>query len=289
MADDGGDGISLREAITAANNTAGVDSITFDRSFESVFVNLGARQIRLTQGELEITDGLSIDGTIDNRTSDATGAFIGGLVITGDANRDDRIMSFPSVTNVSASFGGTAGAADDLLDDNSRVINFSATTGDLMLTGLTITGGRTTTIGAAGGGIIFSSSGTLTLDNSTVSGNSTTGAAAYGGGISTVSGNVSLVNSTLSDNSSAGAGAGIRTNSGDVSLINSTLSGNNSGDDGGGIDTGSGDISLNNSTLSDNSSVGDGGGIRTSLGDVSLVNSTLSVNNSVGDGGGIGH
>ena len=141
VANDGGDGISLREAITAANNTSGEDEINFDAN---VFTGGAASLIRLTQGELEITETLTIDAST---SADVT--------ITGDADGDDVIFAGTYITDVAASFGGTAGAADDLLDDNSRVLNFSAPEGDLTVTGLTITGGRTTTDNEGGGGIPF--------------------------------------------------------------------------------------------------------------------------------------
>ena len=70
--------------------------------------------IRLTQGELSISDGLTIDGSS-----------VGGVVITGDADGDDVTLAGTHITDVTASLGGTAGAADDLLDDNSRVLNSS--------------------------------------------------------------------------------------------------------------------------------------------------------------------
>ena len=88
--------------------------------------------IRLTEGELEITETLTIDGS--------TGF---DVTVTGDASGDDVTLA-GNITDVVASFGGTAGALEDLLDDNSRVLNFSALTGDLSLEGLTLTGGRTT-------------------------------------------------------------------------------------------------------------------------------------------------
>ena len=69
--------------------------------------------IRLTQGELVITDSLNIDGT------SAT-----NVLITGDANGDDVTVSGSNITDVSASFGGTAGATDDLLDDNVTSVKF---------------------------------------------------------------------------------------------------------------------------------------------------------------------
>ena len=43
-------------------------------------------------------------------------------MITGDADDDDITVAGTHITNVSASFGGTTGALDDLLDDNSRVL-----------------------------------------------------------------------------------------------------------------------------------------------------------------------
>ena len=67
----GTDGITLREAITAANNTTGADTINFD---SNVFTGGDNSLIRLVQGELEITDSLTIDA------STAT-----DVTITGDA------------------------------------------------------------------------------------------------------------------------------------------------------------------------------------------------------------
>src|SRR5690606_19553753 len=55
---DGGDGISLREAILAANASAEDDTITFDPTlFES------DAEILLTEGEFEIVGTLTIDGS----------------------------------------------------------------------------------------------------------------------------------------------------------------------------------------------------------------------------------
>ena len=225
-----------------------------------------------------MTDSLSIDGTS-----------VGGVLITGDADDDDMTVGDTNITDVSASFGGTAGDDDDLLDDNSRVVNFTGSSGNLTLTGLTITGGRATGSIDNGGGIRFNSRDVLSLSSSTVSGNSSGG---DGGGIFTRAGDVSLSSSTVSDNSSGGGnygGGGIYTNSGNVSLSSSMVSGNSSGSNGGGISTSNGDVSLSSSTVSDNSSVGNygGGGIYTDRGDVSLLNSTVSGNSAASRGGGI--
>ncbi|MDB4766828.1 hypothetical protein OAG71_03985, partial [bacterium] len=302
IANDGGDGISLREAIAAANNSAGEDTVTFAAS---VFTGGDNSLVRLTQGELSISENLTIDGSS-----------VGGVVITGDANDDDITLPGTHITDVSASFGGTAVASDDLLDDNSRVLNF-LNIGNLNLTDLTVTGGRVSGGDEVGGGIRFGFRGTLSLNQSIVSGNSTEGFSGRGGGISTNFGDVSLTNSTVSGNSTAGQfangggistvegavsltnsavignsttgdsadGGGIGTRSGAVTLANSVVSGNSSGDNGGGISAPS--VSLTDSSVSGNSSVDYGGGVNTGFGDVSAVNSTVTGNTSGRYGGGI--
>ena len=273
---------SLREAIVFANtgvsNTGDADgdglradTITFDAG---VFAG-GDSVIRLTQGELQISESLTIDGSS-----------VGGVVITGDAENDDITIAGSHITDVSASFGGTAGASDDLLDDNSRVLNFSAVSGDLTLTGLTVTGGRVTGNFEDGGGIEFISSGTLTLNQSIVSGNSAAGNQADGGGIFSNTGDVLLIDSTVSGNISDRFGGGVGVSFGDVSIIGSTVSENISRG-GGGVNADTGDVSLVDSTVNENISQGVGGGIRNLSGDVSLTYSTVSDNSGLGNGGGI--
>jgi hypothetical protein len=182
----------------------------------------------------------------------------------------------------------------------SRVLHFTASTGDLTLKSLTLQNGRTTLGGfnGSGGGIRFSSSGTLTLESSVLSGNSTTEINARGGGIFTDLGSIMLLESAVSENDTyeyGGGGAGVSTNSGNVTLVNSTISGNeahNDGGSGGGIRTASGNVTLIDSTVSGNStgSYSDGGGIATGSGDVTLTNSTVSGNHAgtrFSNGGGI--
>ena len=294
IANDGGDGISLREAIAASNNTRGPDLIGFD---PIQFRGGSDSLIRLTEGELEITDSLTLDATA---ATDVT--------ITGDAGGDDITISGAFITDVDASFGGGPFAPSDLLDDNSRVLNFSSTAGDLTISGLTLTGGRTTAndIGNiattySGAGIRFASTGDLKLTDSFVSGNSTSGNDARGGGIATDSGTISLTNSFVTGNSTSGIfarGGGISTRSGDVSLNSSQVNENSTsgyGSYGGGIGTFSGYVMLLNSTVRGNTTSGEdaaGGGIGSlETGSVSLTNSGVRTNSTSGDnadGGGIG-
>ena len=175
----------------------------------------------------------------------------------------------------------------------SRVLNFTPSSGDLSLVEVTITGGSTTLASEDGGGILFDSDGELTLTNSLITGNTIAGLGADGGGISSLEGTVTLINSMVSGNMTGGLygdGGGIFTMSGSVTLIGSAVSGNTSGDAGAGIFTGTGDVLLINSSLSENTTanpVADGGGVFTSSGDVVLFSSTVSDNTSGDDGGGI--
>jgi parallel beta-helix repeat protein len=154
--------------------------------------------------------------------------------VTGTIATDSQL---PTITEELMITGPGPGAPGLIIDAqlNSRVLNFSASSGDLTLVGLTHSGGRTTgendsgETTHSGGGIRFNSSGTLALISSTASGNSTAGFRAYGGGIWTLSGDVSLTNSTVSGNSTTAMftnGGGIWINTGDVTLTNSTVSDN---------------------------------------------------------------
>ena len=283
---------SLRQAIIDANGAAGADLIQFD---SGVF-NSASGPIRLTSGELVITEAVTIDAL-------AGGA--SGVTITGDANGDDVLVSGTQITDAVASLNG-----QDLLSDNSRLLNITANSGDVDLVGLTLTGGRTT--GDAdglgdrtydGGAIRSLSSGGLTMIASTVSGNSTKGSNAYGGGIASHVGDVTLSDSNVSGNHTQGFaafGGGISTFYGDVTLTSSTVSGNytqESGADGGGIFTADGNVTLTGSTVSGNRTLGssvllnaEGGGIVSWNGAVTLTDSTVSGNRTQGSsafGGGI--
>jgi fibronectin-binding autotransporter adhesin len=155
-ADDGAG--SLRAAVAAANARAGADVIDFDAA---VFDGGSEDRIRLTSGQIEIIDGLTITGGP------------AGVTITGDANGDDVTLA-GGITEVGASLEG-----EDRLDDNSRIFAANAV---LTLDGLTLTGGRTITDFEDGGGGAVRGT-TVTVTNSTISGNSTAGRSSEGGGI----------------------------------------------------------------------------------------------------------
>ncbi|NES25240.1 MAG: DUF4347 domain-containing protein, partial [Symploca sp. SIO3E6] len=254
-----GDGLlNLREALEASNNDStvegqtgsGTDTIRFD---PTAFA--GMQTITLTNGELEISDDVTIEGTGQNNLSI-------------DANHASRV--------------------------------FSITANNVTLKDITITKGEVT---GNGGGINFAGTGTLTLENSTVSGNSATGSfggfggdggdGGNGGGIFADSGALTLTNSTVSGNSATGGiggngggnggnggnGGGIFANTGALTLTNSTVSGNSvaGGRGGRGSIGGIGGIGGNG---------GNGGGIFANTGALTLTNSTVSGNSVTGGGGG---
>ena len=90
IAGDGGDGISLREAILAANATAGADEITFDAGLSGATITLGGTQLAITEALVIDARPLAANVTIDanelsrifNITA-TTGDFtLGGLTLT---------------------------------------------------------------------------------------------------------------------------------------------------------------------------------------------------------------
>ena len=258
---------SLREAIALANATAGADTITFASGQGQAFQNGGL--IRLTQGELIITDAVTINGA-------------GKVTITGDRLDDDITVS-GDITDVALTRASNAALSDGidndgdgltdgldtdgetLLDDNSRIFNITDSSAATALNGLTLTGGHTLNVSGKGGAVY--SNANLSVTDSTIRGNATQGDNADGGGIFGRT-TVSVINSTVSSNSTQGKfaeGGGIYS-ANTVSLINSTVSGNSTIGDyaaGGGV-FGFGTISLTNSTVSGNSTQGtfaQGGGI----------------------------
>ncbi len=99
-----------------------------------------------------------------------------------------------------------------------RLLGVSST-GNLTIRQTTLSGGAAAGSDRTGGGVF--NRGKLTLSNSTVSGNT----AADGGGVYTGYGSVTFTNSTVSGNKASAAG-GVYTSHGTAILTNSTVSGN---------------------------------------------------------------
>lgn len=312
-------------ALDAGNPTISFDANEFDQRggpFVRVFddpdatgtgIDIGAYERQTLANSTFVVD-LSVDendgdASVGDRSLrevvDLTKGSVGEETITFDAavfaTPQSILLTLGEIEIAEAVTIDASAVASVTIDaqQDSRIFDITATTGDVTLAGLSLTGGRTTvdstfsdSVGR-GGAIRSLTSGSLTLDQSTVSGNSTEGEFADGGGIYAV-GAVTLIDSTVSGNSTTGDfsdGGGISSN-GNVTVTQSTVSGNSTAGifaRGGGIRSNS--VELTESTVSGNTTLGvssKGGGIY-SAGDVTLTSSTLSGNSTSGnqaDGGG---
>ena len=276
--DDPNSGVTtLRDAINQANGDTGEDLIVFDRSLFS-----NAQTITLSFGELDLTHNLNIIAPRDSLT--------GGDLVTVSGNNASRVFEIgrgATVTlsglivadgSVTRDDGGGIKNSGTLTLDSSIVSNNSA-----ISTFETVAGKSGTTFvspfGGNGGGI-YNYTGTVNINNSTISGNSADSSSnsSSGGGIESV-GTVNLNNSNISGNS-ASNGGGIDSN-GTSTVNNSTISGN-SAPYGGGILI-SGRMTVTNSTISGNSAFNTGGGIFMNAGILKINNTTISGNSVNGN------
>ena len=143
------------------------------------------------------------------------------------------------------------------------------------LSGLTLTGGRSSIYGSYGG---IRNYGHLTLDDVQIRGNSATNSR---GGIYNI-GNLTVINSTISDNFAEDDGGGIM-NTGTATIIDSTIA-DNWADKGGGIYN-TGTMTIVRSAITGNVA-DDYAGIR-NAGTVNVVDSIVVGNAADDDGGGL--
>ncbi len=317
LANKGTDGhISLREAITAANNTVGPDTIGLDNT--GLFAT--PQTIMLAGTELPIIDALTITGTgaanltidanhlsrifnIDNaNSSNHIAVEIVGLTLTGgnasSANgrggaiysRENLTLRDAVVTGNSASSGGAINSNNSgttMIENSTLSGNSAAQGGGISCGGTTTIQTSTITANSAdsGGGIY--AHGTTTIDYSIISMNS---AGWRGGGIVSRSGTTTILNGTITGNS-ASNGGGIFAGyfSGEMTIESSTISGNSAGGGGGIYFDNYSMKTIRNSAISGNSASESGGGIlsRTNGGTTTIEYSTISSNSASGNGGGI--
>ncbi|NER50270.1 MAG: DUF4347 domain-containing protein, partial [Symploca sp. SIO1A3] len=232
--DDGdiGNGVTtLREAINAANATSTDDIIEFASG-------LSGQTITLTNGQLEITDDLFIDGLgADQLTISGNNASRIFNIDDGDAfNSFDVKISGLSIADGNADFGGGIFNEEQLLISSSTI--------------------RDNTAQFSGGGIF--SDGRLNIENSTISGN--TAEIGPGGAISG-SDFLAMTNVTISGNQAGNNGGGIsfgQSSDGDTLMVDSsTITQNTTNGNGGGIFSNLGNpnddlIAINNSIIAQN-------------------------------------
>lgn len=289
-ADNGGDGISLREAILAANNTAGADKITFD------FGHDGPETILLTMGEIPIAQSVTVNGT-------------GRNLLTIDAQQQSRIFNTPdpidylTIRDMTLTGGRVIGDNLNTYGNPTPSTNSGGALradADVILERVTITGSSVNGERAYGGGATIER-GTLTnviiqgningglsvrddsiIRDSIISGNQGDGVQAE------LASNVNIYDSQINDNTERGITYANRnfysSDFARVWLYDSIVSKNM----GGGIDAHG--VRVTRSIITGNHSLDSGGGIRTLvgyLGGVNVSDSIISGNTSEMSGGGI--
>jgi hypothetical protein len=255
--------LSLREAIGLANLNPGPDTITFGNGSAS--------------GGTDFTDNAADTITLS----------LGEMSITGSVSITGLS---PSQTIIDANFA-------------SRIFSITSTAGDVTLSRLRLSNGRTTgdNSGVAdytyrGGAIKSLSSGTLAINQSILSGNSTTGVLSRGGAIFSTNTKLMLSQSTLSGNFTTGyeaAGGAIYSFHGTLTVSQSTITGNSTAGwaaQGGAISAATTSFTVSQSTFHGNSTTGDesqGGAIRAASagGTVTVNQSTFSGNSTAGNRG----
>jgi hypothetical protein len=253
--------MTLRQAINAANNDTGSTNAAPDTIR---FASGLAGRITLTQGELDITRPVVIDGP-------------GASTLTIDAQQQSRVIAVLS-SNINVTLdsltitGGKVGGTDD---HGGGVWNAgNLTIHNCVLSGNSAGSGAIT---GAGGAIYNSAYAMLTITGSTLSGNS---ASEYGGGIDN-DGNATLqiTNSTLYNNSTTGDG-GALDNLGAATLTSVTVTGNVSATAWGAVQLesfGTASLLLHNSIVAGNF-LGSPGGSADDLGGSAGISSASSYN-----------
>ena len=276
--------VSLREAVEAANNSAGADRIVFDRS-------LNDSNIIFKAGEIAITDSVAIVGSGSEATT-IDGDNKSQIFNIDDGNADNAIAV--SIADLTLANGMTAKSGGALINQENLVIKNSTITGStadirgggiynegsLLLQDSTVSNNRANE--RTGGGVI--NVGDLTIDNSTIENNYAT----YGGGGVSNDGIALIANSSFEGNSSDFDGGGI-INLDSLAIVDTRISNNSTVNSGGGLANGNeGNVSITNSTISGNTADFAGGGIYNleALDNLTLQNSTVS-NNQAQYGGGI--
>ena len=205
----------------------------------------------------------------------------------------DPLLGSLTITESASIYGLGSHATSMDAQGNSRVLDISGDGIDVLLSGVTITGGQLTGSNEGGAGILFDSQGTLSIQKSQVMGNATSGSGGVGGGILILAGDLSIDNSWIHSNQTGGpfAGGGGIWSRAPVSLTSSTISGNSTtglGSHGGGVHLQLAALEVINSTVSGNATLGsDGAGIYSQDARLQLDFSTITDNHASGSGGGI--
>ncbi|WP_417391538.1 choice-of-anchor Q domain-containing protein [Gimesia sp.] len=258
--------LSLREAIKLSNESASVDTITFDASLFD--------QTLLLYNELVITDDVTVIGH---------GA--AHLTISGDGTRRlFRIDDGDAETSI------TVELSDFTLANGFAYYNSGGAIHNLESLSVSDVVFADNQASILYGGAIFSA-GDLTVTNSTFVRNSSD---YYGGAIYSTEGLLSITGCDFTENQSAYAGGAIVVQNGDLTVSASTFTENSSATLGGGIFIEEGVLTVSNTDFTENSS-GTGGAIYHQISstfppvftELSITDCTFQGNTTTSSGGAV--
>jgi hypothetical protein len=282
--------LTLREAVIAAStNAAFGDAVAGAANGDVIRFSaaLAGQTFTLTNGELDITDDLVIQGGTNAITVSGGGS---SRVFDVDTSEIVRFFNF-TIADGNSVQGGAISSSN-----SGRVIVNGMTLEDNVATG-------------AGGGAIYNVNSDLFITNSVFRNNAANGAAGSGGAYLTVSGDSSLSGVTMQSNTANQAGGAIEIINGRMFIFNSTLGGagvlgnvagpvgSASPGNGGALQvTGAGgtEVYISGSSVTGNTAAREGGGLWNQAGSKIVVRANSSItanvaagNNATNGGGGI--
>ncbi len=294
---------SLRQAIYDANQTPGTDTVVWQPGLFGTIV--------LTNGELQLTDDVTITGLAASQT----------MINAAGNSRVFRISGIPFDHTVNVNIGMLTLTGGNTTENGGAILS---TFSHVTIRNATIQGNRAT----SGGAVAAEYVGSLSIENSIIANNSAT---QHGGGILGDSVTCTITDSTLFHNTSAISGGGVRTSNAlgfssrlsisaseiinnttggqgagiysrrmGLSVFRSLISGNTASSSGGGIwasdyFNSSTSVVIHTTNITGNLATGSGGGafLYAEFGEVpgeggvQLVNTTISANASMSHGGGV--
>jgi hypothetical protein len=318
--------ISLRSAISAANATAGGNTIdltvagvyritiagTGEENNQAgdfdILAGSGGVTFNNTSGGKVAVDAAGLDRVFDINPTLATTAFT--VVFNDMTIENGRAVSAANPDGPDATGGGIRDQGNANLTLTNVVVTNNSATADGGGVGMEDTVNSTYTLtvnnctisnnhaGDAGGGIDTDGTGTVIINSGTViTGNTDVnqGAGVYLDAIGPATANLTVTGTLISGNSSMGTvnglGGGIsNAGNGTVTITNSTIANNFAATTGGGFsdeNNGLGTLVVTNSTFVSNTAVGNGGGLFVSGPSTTINDSTISGNVTQGTGGGL--
>ncbi len=236
--------------------------------------------------------------TVTN-TNDSGAGSLRQAVLDANASAGADTIAFSGISGQTITLASQITITDDITIDGdmngdnkadvtisgnnaSRIFSVTGTGTDLALQSLTLTNGASVT-GSGGAVQLSTSTGTLSISDTTISNSSVTGF--RGGAVSSSGGAITITNSLLTGNSATGNGGAIYS-FGSVALTNSTIDGNTSNGSGGGVMASGAALTAVNSTITSNHADADGTDTVSGGGIAGIFNlfNTVVASNSSGSG-----